>query len=118
MISDRQLKQLAESTIKDGQADNKVARFVTSKLPARELKTYLFYLRQALRNSRVKVSVAGELTAGQKRTLAARFHGRQVEFAEAPALGGGLEIEFEDSVMKMNIRNMIERTVERLKETL
>ena len=122
MINPRYLKKLAETTIADGDVNREVhpevARFVTTKLSARELKSYLFHLRQALRNSRVNVSYAGELDGESKKSIEARFAGRQVTYTPAAELGGGIEVEFEDNVMKMNIKNMIERTVERIKGNL
>ena len=118
MITTRDLKNLAEATIADGKVNPEAAKFVTSKLSARELKSYLFYLKQVLKNSRVSVSYAGELDAASKKKIDARFAGKQITYTPDAGLGGGIEIEFEDNVMKMNIKNMIERTVERIKGNL
>lgn len=118
MIGPRQLKRLADLTIEEGKANQKIAGFALRKLPARELKSYLFYLKQALRNSRAAVTHAGELNEAAKKLLAKRFPGKELTFAREDALGAGLEIEFEDNIMKLSIRNMLERTVERMKESL
>jgi hypothetical protein len=111
----RDLKNLAETTVTDGEVNPEIARFVIKKLSSRELKSYLFYLKQALRNSRVNVAYAGALDDASRKKIDARFAGKQITYSQAGELGGGVEIEFEDNVMKMNIKNMIERTVERLK---
>jgi hypothetical protein len=118
VISARDLKQLAETTVADGKVNPEAAKFVTTKLSAKELKSYLFYLKQALRNSRVKISYAGELDAASRKKLDARFAGKQITYIPAAGLGGGIEIEFEDNLMKMNIKNMIEKAVERIKGNL
>ena len=118
MINNRELKDLAETTIADGEVNPEVAKFVTAKLSARELKGYLFYLKQVLKNSRVNVSYAGKLDDASRKTIDARFAGKLVTYSPSAELGGGIEIEFEDNVMKMNIKNMIEKTVERIKGNL
>ena len=117
-VDARDLKKLAESTITGGEVNTEAAKFVTSKLSVRELKSYLFYLKQALRNSRVNVAYAGKLDDASKKKIDARFSGKQITYIPAAGLGGGIDIEFEDNVMKMNIKNMIERAVERIKGNL
>jgi hypothetical protein len=118
VISPRQLKQLAELTLQEGKVNPKIAGFALKKLPSRELKSYLFYLRQALRNSRVNVAHAGEMNDASRKELSKRFAGREMIFTRSDALGGGIEIEYEDNIMKLSIRNLLEQTVERLKESL
>jgi len=110
-MNDRVLKQLAGMSISDGQVNESVSAYVLTKLAKSDMKRYLMYLRNVIRDGRVLVSTPVVPDAGDKERLAALFAGKDIRFAADPALGAGLQIEYGDNVLNMNIRTMIEQTI-------
>jgi F0F1-type ATP synthase delta subunit len=117
-MNDKNLKQLAALSISDGRIDEKVSVYVLSRLSKSEMKRYLLYLRNVIRDRRVRVRTPGTLDAETRTQIAAGFAGRDIGFEQDPSLGAGLQVEYGDTIVNANIRTMIETTINRLKENL
>jgi F0F1-type ATP synthase delta subunit len=118
-MNDRVLKQLAGLSItSDGQIDEGVRRYALTRLSRADLKRYVLYLRNVLRDRTAVVRTPQVPDAETKKRMAALFPGKYLQFAIDRSLGAGFQIEYGDNVVKANVKNMIEKTIRQLKEKL
>lgn len=117
-ISDKDIQQLAELTIENGKVNAQVAEFVLTKLSKGDLKKYLANLKQIFNKNRVYVTISDASVTNLKKTLEEAFKGKEVIFTEDKTIGAGFKAQMGDTIIDMTMKNYLEETVDKLKETL
>jgi hypothetical protein len=112
------LKKLASITIENGIVNEKVQKFVLEKLSRNDLKQYLFFLRNELASRKVTVKSPTEPGTAAKSVISGIFEGKSIQYETSGEIGAGIQIEFSDNILHYHIKNLIERTVNSVKETL
>ncbi|MFH1368897.1 MAG: hypothetical protein ABII64_07215 [Elusimicrobiota bacterium] len=118
MISKRELKELAELTVSEGKVSKRTADFILKKFSISELKEFLCLLRRETAKNRVFVRTAGELDSKSREMISRKYRGKEIIFEMSDKLGAGMEIQADDEITRMNIKNMLEKTFQQLRENL
>ena len=119
-MNNSDLKKLAKLTVSDGETTAEVEKYVLEKLTRTELKAYLFYLKQEIKNRKVFVRTAGKPDKETIDKLKKLFEGRSVDmnFEQLQSLGAGIQIEYKDNLVELSLRNLISRSLENIRESL
>ena len=117
MINSKDLRQLAELIVSDNKAGRDVTTLV-NKLNPKELRRFLSQLKNAIARHRVYVRTADEPGKELKDMMNRRYPGREIIYESSSKLGAGIEILDNDNVIKMNIKNMMDKKFEQLRENL
>lgn len=112
------LKKLASLTFEKGKVNEHVQKYVLERLSRNDLKRYVFYLREEMRRTRVQVRLPGAPDAELKKAVEGIFAGKEIEYQTEPSIGAGFQIEYEDNILNLNMRTIIEKTIHGLKESL
>jgi hypothetical protein len=118
MMDRSTIKKMAEMTVQNGEVNEAVRRHVLGRFTAPDIKQYLFYLEKAVRQQQVRVRLPDAPDKELKQQLQSLFRGKELRFEPSPALGAGIQIEHGDDVVTITVRNMIERTVGKLKRNI
>jgi hypothetical protein len=73
-------------------------------------------LKNEIARGRVVVKTAEKPDANSVESFTRRFPGKELRFVTDPSIGAGYVVEHGDDVVHFNVRNMIERTIQRAKE--
>lgn len=111
------LKKLAYLTAEQPAVPDAVIRFYERRLTRAHRKKFLFYLRQAWGRRQVYVRTAGTPDASVTGAIARRYPGSILHVASAPALGGGLQIEHDDTIIDISFRRMVETAFRRIRDS-
>jgi hypothetical protein len=117
-MKDNALRELAAMAFLGTEEGDAAQRYALEKLPRRFMKKYQLYLKNEIKNRRVTVKLAGAADESTKNTFAGVFAGKEIIYSADPKLGAGIEVEHGDNVAKINIQNIIDRAINRLKESL
>jgi hypothetical protein len=113
------LKKLAQLTADEKEVSPKLASFVLDRLSRADLKTYLFYLKSELAKGRVHVRVpGGRLDAAFRAKMQQLFPGKDLSIEADPSIGGGMQVEYDDTIIDVSLKSLIERTFSRIKESI
>ncbi|MCX5778413.1 MAG: hypothetical protein NTU66_04245 [Elusimicrobia bacterium] len=110
------IKKLAYLTVPLWEVPEDVQRFVAEKMSRADRKEFLFYLKQAWQRSQVYVRLAGPLDESVAHAIVGRYVGATIHYESTPELGGGLQIERDNTIIDISFRRMIETTFQRIKE--
>lgn len=111
------IKKLAYLTAEQPAVPDAVVRFCERRLSRQERKKFLFYLRLAWQRRQVYVRTAGSPDASVTDAIARRYPGTLLHVGSAPALGGGLQIEHDDTIIDISFRRMVETTFRRIRDS-
>lgn len=111
------LKKLAYLTAEQPVVPDAVVRFCERRLSRAHRKIFLFYLRQAWQRRQVYVRAAGTPDATVTGAITRRYPDALLHVASAPELGGGLQIEHDDTIIDISFRRMVETTFRRIRDS-
>lgn len=117
-VTDDLLRQLARRVASEPAVAASVSRFVEEKLTRQQRKQFVFFLRRETAARTVRVRTPDAPTAAQRDSFKRAYPAATVVYETVPALGAGFQIEYGDTLVNANIRRMLERTIEELKENL
>lgn len=112
------LKKLAQMSIIDNKINEYVKNFVLSKLSIKELKDYIFYLKKAVRGNDVYVTIPEDPQDGFKKSISGLFKNKNICYQKDISLGAGLKLEYNDNIINLNVKSLIENTISNIKNTL
>lgn len=112
------IKTLAQQTIQGTTVNSRLAEFVLSNLSKADLKTYLFYLRKAIKQHTVYITSPNALGESDQKTLSEKFPGKMVQFSSDAALGAGLKIQNGDNVLDTSIHGVLKNVFNQLKSNI
>lgn len=112
------IKKLSSMTIEAGNINEDIKNFVFSKFSRADLKKYLLYLKEEIKTKQVNVKYAGDIDISTRQSLSELFTGKEIIYEPADSFGAGLQIAYDDNIVSLNLKNMIERTIKKLKEEL
>lgn len=116
MLSKNRIKKLAQLTFEDGIVQEDVVRYATVALSKKELKDYLFYIKQILNQSTVFVTTVDTPSDLLKSQLQDMFKDKIIEYKTDRSQGAGIYIKANDNIWDATIKGMIKRTIKKLKE--
>lgn len=108
-------RKLAEFSIQNGKIQIEVIEYALNKLSKKELKRFLFYLRQNIKKISVYIKSADLLSNENKDKLQAIYEGKVLEFEVNKKLLGGLYVQNNDDIYDGTINGIIKRTIQKLK---
>ena len=119
-MNNSDIKKLAKLTLSDGETSAVLEKYVLEKLTRAELKTYLFFLKQEIKNRKVFVRTPGKPDKDILDKISKMFEGKMVDmhFEQMPSLGAGIQIELQDNLVELSLRNLISRSLENIRESL
>lgn len=117
-MKDSALRELAAMAFTGGPEGEAAGRYAVERLPKRYLKKYLLYLKREMSKRKVTVWSAGEADEATRKTFAEVFEGSEIVFNTEPNLGAGLTVEHGDNLARINVRNIIARAINGIKESL
>lgn len=119
-MNNSDLKKLARLTVSDGQTADELEKYVLEKLTRADLRTYLFYLKQEIKNRKVFVRTPGKPDKGTIEIINKLFEGKAVEmnYEQMQPLGAGIQIEYKDNLVELSLRKLISRSLENIRESL
>lgn len=109
------LKKLARITIRNGQVNTKIAKYVLSNLTRKELMTYLASLKKVIYENSVRVLSSETLPIKTKQSIKSKFKDRVVFFEQDASLGAGIKIIMDDTIIDLTVNGYITSTLEQLK---
>lgn len=112
------LKKLAQMSIEDQKVNQSVALYVTKKLSKSDLKTYLLYLKQEVKNSTVYISTEDTLSEDLKTKFTHMFQNKNLEYSVDDTLGGGIYVKNADNIIDASIKGSVKTIVSQLKSKL
>ncbi|OGH37772.1 MAG: hypothetical protein A2905_02950 [Candidatus Levybacteria bacterium RIFCSPLOWO2_01_FULL_36_10] len=112
------IKKLAQMTVENGQVNETVRNFVLKKLSKKDTKVYLLYLISHIRKNEVYVTIANDPDKNTHENISKLFKSKNIKFKIDPKIGAGLKVEYDDNIVSLNVRNLIERTISDIKDTL
>ncbi|MHB9154257.1 MAG: hypothetical protein ACYC5N_01030 [Endomicrobiales bacterium] len=112
------LKKLAFLTVGSGEVSPSVREHILTRLSREDVKKYLFYLKAELADRQVRVTAHGAPAEPVRNAFQRLFPGRELVFATDEGLGAGFSIEHRDDIINLHLKNLIERTIDRVKENL
>ncbi|MGA2090541.1 MAG: hypothetical protein ABSH12_03665 [Endomicrobiales bacterium] len=110
------LKKLAYLTIAQPDVSETVGRSVETMTRA-DLKEFLFYLKQAWQRRQVYVRLAGVPDESVSRIITQLYPGTTIHYESVPGLGGGLQIERDDTIVDISFRRMVETIFQGIKDS-
>lgn len=114
-MNNNMLKRLARITIRNGQVNKKIAKYVLSSLTRKELVTYLASLMKVIYENSVRVLSSQELPIKTKQSIKSKFEDRVVFFEQDTSLGAGIKIIRDDTIIDLTVNGYITSTLEQLK---
>jgi len=115
MITNPLLKKLAQSIVDSGSVDLAVKKFILNKLNRSELKTFLFYLSILMRKNSVTVISADTFSADHKNRIHSLYKPKNADFQVDDKIIAGLIIKNNDDVYDASFKNMVDLTINKLK---
>lgn len=110
------LKKLSELTISEtGEIDENSGNYILAKLTKKELKLYLNYLKKELEGRRASVRMPELPDKSTENAVSAVFRNRKVYFSEDKTMGAGMQIQLDDNLININVKNLIERAIDKMK---
>jgi len=109
MISQNELKTIANSLFTDGGFDNESARHVLALLSRKELARFILHFEKALMERAVVVTSSNELQPAIRKRIEAMFPGKYVFFREEPVSGEGISVKSGDNRIDLTMRSYVER---------
>lgn len=117
-LTDDTLRQLARRVAAEPDISASVQRFVDEKLTRQQRKQFVFFLRRESSARRVCVRTPDAPSDAVRTSFRQSFPQSSIVYETVPALGAGFQIEYGDTLVNANVRRMLERTIEELKENL
>lgn len=111
------IKKLAILTVHDTKVDVRLAGFVLNKLGRRQLLAYLRHLKAITDRKTVRVFSQQPVPEAQKRSIVNHFPDKEVLF-EQKAIGDGIKIQINDTIIDFSMRSYIDTTIENLKNSV
>jgi hypothetical protein len=112
------LRELASMAFLAGTEGEDAQRYAQELLPKRYLKKYMLYLKNEISNRRVSVRTAGISDESTKKSIGEMFRGGNIHYETDPGLGAGIVLEHGDNIVRINVKNIIERAINGIKENL
>ncbi len=117
-MKDSVLRELASMAFLAGPEGEAAQKYALETLPKRDLKKYMLYLKNETSKRRVSVSTAGVSDEGTRKTIGEVFKGRDIRYETDPSLGAGMVLEHGDNIVRLSVKNIIERAINGIKENL
>ena len=119
-MNNSELRKLAKLTVSDGETGAKLEEFVLKKLKRADLRAYLFYLKQEIKNRKVFVRTPGKPDKETLEKIKKLFEGRIVDmnFEQMQSLGAGIQIEYKDNLVELSLRKLISQSLENIRESV
>lgn len=112
------IKKLAGMTISNGVVDSKISSIILSKLSNADLKSYLFYLKRFIKTNEVLITLENDQFKFIFNYLPEVFKNKNIKYKFDPEIGAGFKIEFEDNIISMDVKNLIEQSIINIKNNL
>ena len=116
-MKDAVLRELAAIAFSGGERAEAAGELV-GELSKRDLKKFAFYLKAEIKSKRVTVRAAAAPDEDIKKTISGVFEGGDIRYEIEQELGAGLELEHGDNIERINVKNIIERAIQELRENL
>lgn len=107
------LKNIAQYLVETGKVNETVEEYILKKLSRDELKNFLFYLKEALRKSRVTVISADKLDQDTKKKIETLYK-KSGHYLTDESLSAGVIIKDGDDVYDASFKNMLNETINKL----
>ena len=112
------LRELAAMAFLVGPEGEAAQRYALDTLPKRYLKKYMLYLKNEMRKRRITVRTASAAHESSKKTIDDIFPGGDIRYETEPGLGAGMVLEHGDNIVRLSVKNIIERAINGIKENL
>lgn len=114
-MNKKDLKNLAKHTVMDGKIHPKIAKFVMQNLNKTDLREYLFYLKQEIKNQIVFVRTPQDLLAAEKKQIEKLYVSKRILFENDKSLGAGITILNNDNIIDASLKGYIDQAIQELK---
>jgi len=104
----KKIKQIAVASYTNGKLDPKKVTVIANTLTRKELKAYIKELKNIERKKRVTVVSPSPLEPAEKKIIAEKFSGKQIEYKEDLSLMAGVKIIDNDIIYDLNLKNILE----------
>lgn len=112
------LKKLAKSSIVNGKIEKNIVSFVINKLSKKDIKIYLFHLRNDLKKRQIYVTISSIPSGNVKKDISEIFKNREIIYSIDDKLGAGMEIKYDDNYISISVKKMIEQAISKIEERL
>ena len=109
------IKKLARLTIRNGNVDKRIAKYVLLRLSRKELIFYLSALKGAIYKNSVRAISSQELPPKTEQSISTKFKDRLVFFEQDQSQSEGIKIIIDDTIIDLTINGYINTTLEQLK---
>lgn len=112
------LKKIAKSMAQSGAVNKKVLDIVLSNLSRRDLINLSRYLKLYVSLNMVKVISGNNISQSVKREIIRKFPAKKIVFEIDKSIETGVKIELNDTVIDLSMKEYLNSTIERLKQSL
>ena len=117
-MKDIVIRELAAMGFLEGPEGGAAQAYALERLPRRELKKYIAYLKKEMSKRRVTVRTPDAPDDDLKKTINDIFPGGVIRYETVPGLGAGMELEHDDNIARMSVKSIIDRAILGIKESL
>lgn len=115
-MNKKDLKNIAKHTIVDGKIHPKIAQFTMQNLNKTDLREYLFYLKQEIKNQIVFVRSSQDLLSAEKKQIEKLYGNKKILFENDKSLGAGITILNNDNIIDASLKGFIDQAIQKLKD--
>lgn len=112
------IKKLAEMSLIEGSINQKVMLDIATRLKKSELRVFLFYLKMFINSNTVTIKLPDGPDYETEKTFSRIFGNMNIKYDRDTGIGAGLQVEYGDNLISLNIRNLIARAIVRMKENI
>lgn len=114
-----QIKKLAYSVIASEEISDTVSKWMLDNLSKADIKLFLRYLNNALREATVVAQYSGVLSEVSKNKFQKMFPDKKIVFVRKDEeVGAGIKINFGDYILDYTVSRMVEKIMKDIRENL
>jgi F0F1-type ATP synthase delta subunit len=114
-----QIKKLAYSVVASREISENVSKWMLNNLSKADMKLFLRYFNNALREATVVAQYSGVLSEISKEKFQKMFPDKNIVFVRKDKeIGAGIKINFGDYILDYTISTMVEKIMKDIRENL
>ena len=112
----KQIKGLVAKSYIKGKLDAKIVNLVAHKLNRKDLKAYIYELRNEENKKYVTITSVNVLKSQDKKEFEEMFPGKEIVYQTDPTLIAGVKVRTHDTEYELSIDNIISSLTNHLKQ--
>lgn len=118
-MTKEQIKKLAYSLAESEEISETVYKWLVSNLSKSDMKLFIRYIKNALRETTVVAQYSGALSETSKNIFGKMFPDKKIIFLRKDEeIGAGIKINFGDYILDYTVSRMVEKIMKDIRENL